>query len=172
MKPEFQRYVFDLIQSQGEDLGLRLFGSRALNSLRIEKNFGSWAREYRPVYGPYEAGMGRFVALKKEADFIGKAAAAAEKEGGGKLRLRVFIVEAKDADAIGDEPIRYEGEVKGWVTSGGYAHASGVSVAMGYVAKEIADKQYGWSIDILGETLPAAPQIEPLFDPSAERMRG
>ncbi len=172
MKPEFQRYVFDLIQSQGEDLGLRLFGSRALNSLRIEKNFGSWAREYRPVYGPYEAGMGRFVALKKEADFIGKAAAAAEKEGGGKLRLRVFIVEAKDADAIGDEPIRYEGEVKGWVTSGGYAHASGVSVAMGYVAKEIADKQYGWSIDILGETLPAAPQIEALFDPSAERMRG
>ena len=172
MKPEFQRYVFDLIQSQGEDLGLRLFGSRALNSLRIEKNFGSWAREYRPVYGPYEAGMGRFVALKKEADFIGKAAAAAEKESGGKLRLRVFVVEAKDADAIGDEPIRYEGEVKGWVTSGGYAHASRVSVAMGYVAKEIADKQYGWSIDILGETLPAAPQIEPLFDPSAERMRG
>ena len=172
MEPEFQRYVFDLIQSQGEDLGLRLFGSRALNSLRIEKNFGSWAREYRPVYGPYEAGMGRFVALKKGADFIGKAAAAAEKESGGKLRLRVFVVEAKDADAIGDEPIRYEGEVKGWVTSGGYAHASGVSVAMGYVAKEIADKQYGWSIDILGETLPAAPQIEPLFDPSAERMRG
>ena len=172
MKPEFQRYVFDLIQSQGEDLGLRLFGSRALNSLRIEKNFGSWAREYRPVYGPYEAGMGRFVALKKEADFIGKAAAATEKESGGKLRLRVFVVEAKDADAIGDEPIRYEGEVKGWVTSGGYAHASGVSVAMGYVAKEIADKQYGWSIDILGETLPAAPQIEPIFDPSAERMRG
>ena len=142
MEPEFQRYVFDLIQSQGEDLGLRLFGSRALNSLRIEKNFGSWAREYRPVYGPYEAGMGRFVALKKGADFIGKAAAAAEKESGGKLRLRVFVVEAKDADAIGDEPIRYEGEVKGWVTSGGYAHASRVSVAMGYVAKEIADKQY------------------------------
>jgi dimethylglycine dehydrogenase len=172
MEPEFQRYIFDLIQSQGEDLGLRLFGSRALNSLRVEKNFGSWAREYRPIYGPYEAGMGRFVALKKEADFIGKTGAAAEKEHGGKLRLRVFTVEAKDADAIGDEPIRYEGEVKGWVTSGGYAHASGVSVAMGYVPKEIADKQYGWSIDILGETLPASPQAEPLFDPSAERMRG
>ena len=172
MEPEFQRYVFDLIQSQGKDLGLRLFGSRALNSLRVEKNFGSWAREYRPVYGPYEAGMGRFVALKKEADFIGKVSAAAEKENGGKLQLRVFVVEAKDADAIGDEPIRYEGEVKGWVTSGGFAHASGVSVAMGYVPKEIADKQYGWSIDILGETLPATPQPEPLFDPSAERMRG
>ena len=89
----------------------------------------------------------------------------------GKLSKPIKAEDA-DADAIGDEPIRYEGEVKGWVTSGGYAHASGVSVAMGYVAKEIADKQYGWSIDILGETLPAAPQTEPLFDPSAERMRG
>ena len=172
MEPEFQRYVFDLIQNQGEDLGLRLFGSRALNSLRVEKNFGSWAREYRPIYGPYEAGMGRFVALKKDADFIGKAGAAAEKEHGGKLRLRVFVVDATDADAIGDEPIRHQGEVKGWVTSGGYAHASGLSVAMGYVPKEIADEKDGWSIDILGETLSATPQPEPIFDPKAERMRG
>ena len=172
MEPEFQRYVFDLIQNQGEDLGLRLFGSRALNSLRVEKNFGSWAREYRPIYGPYEAGMGRFVALKKDADFIGKAGAAAEKEHGGKLRLRVFVVDATDADAIGDEPIRHQGEVKGWVTSGGYAHASGLSVAMGYVPKEIADEKDGWSIDILGETLSATLQPEPIFDPKAERMRG
>ena len=172
MEPEFQRYVFDLIQNQGEDLSLRLFGSRALNSLRVEKNFGSWAREYRPIYGPYEAGMGRFVALKKDADFIGKAGAAAEKEHGGKLRLRVFVVDATDADAIGDEPIRHQGEVKGWVTSGGYAHASGLSVAMGYVPKEIADEKDGWSIDILGETLSATPQPEPIFDPKAERMRG
>ena len=172
MEPEFQRYVFDLIQNQGEDLGLRLFGSRALNSLRVEKNFGSWAREYRPIYGPYEAGMGRFVALKKDADFIGKAGAAAEKEHGGKLRLRVFVVDATDADAIVDEPIRHQGEVKGWVTSGGYAHASGLSVAMGYVPKEIADEKDGWSIDILGETLSATPQPEPIFDPKAERMRG
>ena len=172
MEPEFQRFVFDLIQNQGEDLGLRLFGSRALNSLRVEKNFGSWAREYRPIYGPYEAGMGRFVALKKDADFIGKAGAAAEKEHGGKLRLRVFVVDATDADAIGDEPIRHQGEVKGWVTSGGYAHASGLSVAMGYVPKEIADEKDGWSIDILGETLSATPQLEPIFDPKAERMRG
>lgn len=172
MEPEFQRYVFDLVIGQGEKFGLRLFGSRALNSLRVEKNFGSWAREYRPIYGPYEAGMGRFIALTKEADFIGKSAAAAEKDSGGSMRLRVFVVQAKDADAIGDEPIRYRDEVKGWITSGGYAHASGVSVAMGYVPKEIADEKDGWSIDILGERLSATLQTESLFDPKAERMRG
>ena len=116
--------------------------------------------------------MGRFVALKKEADFIGKSAAAAEKEHGGKLRLRTFVVEATDADAIGDEPFWVDGKVRGWVTSGGYAHASGVSVAMGYVHKEIADEEQGWSIEILGEHCGARLQAAPLFDPGAERMRG
>ena len=56
----------------------------------------------------------------------------------GKLRLRTFIVDAKDADVIGDEPICFKGEVRGWVTSGGYAHAAGKAVALGYVPKEIA----------------------------------
>ena len=172
MEPEYQRHVFDLLMVHGEPYGVRLFGSRALNALRVEKNFGSWAREYRPVYGPYEAGLGRFVALKKDAKFIGKSAAAAEKERGGTMRLRAFVVDAKDADAIGDEPIWFNEQVKGWVTSGGYAHASGVSVAMGYVYKDIADEQQGWSIEILGERCAAQLQAAPLFDPAAERMRG
>ncbi|GIS89032.1 MAG: hypothetical protein CM1200mP18_17420 [Gammaproteobacteria bacterium] len=66
MGPNISVMFSILFPKSGGGFGLRLFGSRALNSLRVEKNFGSWAREYRPVYGPYEAGMGRFVALKKE----------------------------------------------------------------------------------------------------------
>ncbi len=112
------------------------------------------------------------MALGKPADFIGKAAAKAEREAGGALRLRTFIVEARDADVIGDEPIYLDGQVRGWVTSGGYAHAAGVSVAVGYVPKEVADVEAGWSIELLGEMLPARLQPEPLFDPSGERMRG
>ena len=72
----------------GESLGIGLFGLRALNSLRLEKNYGSWAREYRPIYGPLEAGLDRFVAYDKDADFIGKEAAIEEKNSGGKLRLK------------------------------------------------------------------------------------
>ena len=155
MKPQYQRYLYDLILEAGAEFGIRLFGLRALNALRLEKSYGSWSREYRPLYGPLEAGLERFVALGKEADFIGKAAARAERETGGLLRLRTFILEAKDADVIGDEPIYLDGEVRGWVTSGGYAHASGLSVAVGYVPKEIADVVSGWSIELLGEVLPA-----------------
>lgn len=171
MKPQYQRYLYDLILDAGAEFGIRLFGLRALNALRLEKSYGSWSREYRPLYGPLEAGLERFVALRKEADFIGKEAAKAERETGGLLRLRTFILEAKDADVIGDEPIYLDGEVRGWVTSGGYAHASGLSVAVGYVPKEIADVAAGWSIELLGEVLPARLQAEPLFDPSGEKMR-
>jgi len=171
MKPQYQRYLYDLILEAGAEFGIRLFGLRALNALRLEKSYGSWSREYRPLYGPLEAGLERFVALRKEADFIGKDAAKAERETGGLLRLRTFILEAKDADVIGDEPIYLDGEVRGWVTSGGYAHASGLSVAVGYVPKEIADVVSGWSIELLGEVLPARLQAEPLFDPSGAKMR-
>nr|WP_314085906.1 FAD-dependent oxidoreductase [uncultured Shinella sp.] len=171
MKPQYQRYLYDLILEAGAEFGIRLFGLRALNALRLEKSYGSWSREYRPLYGPVEAGLERFVTLRKDADFIGKAAATAERETGGALRLRTFILEAKDADVIGDEPIYLDGEVRGWVTSGGYAHASGLSVAVGYVPKEIADVVSGWSIELLGEVLPARLQAEPLFDPSGAKMR-
>ncbi|MEM7506062.1 MAG: FAD-dependent oxidoreductase [Pseudomonadota bacterium] len=172
MKPEYQRHVFDALMAAGEEHGMRLFGLRALNAMRLEKNFGGWAREYRPLYGPLEAGLDRFIAYSKDADFIGKAAAIKERDEGGTLRLKVFTVEAKDADMIGDEPIWLGDEVVGWVTSGGYAHGSGVSMASGYVPKEHSQKDGPWQIELLGEMLPARIQHAPIWDANAERMRG
>lgn len=171
-KPEYQRYLFDLLMSAGTEHGIRLFGSRALNALRLEKSFGSWAREYRPVYGPLEAGLDRFIAYNKDADFIGKAAATAARDADGGMRLRTFIVDAKGADVIGDEPIFHAGKICGWVTSGGYAHASQASVAMGYVPADIADASDDWTIELLGDALRATPLTNALFDHNGERMRG
>ncbi|MFM2278506.1 MAG: hypothetical protein RLZZ444_737, partial [Pseudomonadota bacterium] len=172
MKPEYQRYIFDRLMEAGAEFGIRPFGLRALNSLRLEKAYGSWSREYRPLYGPVEAELGRFVATGKEADFIGKQSAIREKAEGGTMRLRTFIIEAKDADVVGDEPIWYKGEVRGWVTSGGYAHGPGLSVAIGYVPKEIADQHDGWQVELLGDMLDARLQAVPLFDADSKIMRG
>ena len=172
MKPEYQRHVFERIMQAGAEFGIRMFGLRALNAMRLEKNFGGWAREYRPLYGPLEAGLERFVAYEKAADFIGKAAALAERADGGKLRLKAFRLAAKDADVIGDEPIWLDGRVVGWVTSGGYAHGSATSMAVGYVPRETADAEAGWEIELLGERLPAQIQHAPIWDANAQRMRG
>ncbi len=172
MKPEYQRHVFERLMDAGEAHGIRPFGLRALNAMRLEKNFGGWAREYRPIYGPLEAGLERFIAYEKDAEFIGKKAALAERENGGTLRLKAFRVDARNADVIGDEPIWLDGVVVGWVTSGGYAHGSDVSMAMGYVPKEHAGAESGWEIELLGERLPANIQHAPVWDANASRMRG
>ncbi|MCC2688229.1 MAG: glycine cleavage system protein [Rhizobiaceae bacterium] len=172
MAPEYQRAVFHTLMDAGQPSGIGLFGTRALNALRLEKGYGSWAREYRPVYGPLEAGLDRFVDYSKEADFVGKAGALDERRHGGRLRLRSFVLEATDADVIGDEPIWFGGSVRGWVTSGGYAHGAGASVALGYVPKELAGESGGFEVELLGRRHPARIQRAPLFDANLQRMRG
>jgi dimethylglycine dehydrogenase len=81
-------------------------------------------------------------------------------------------MDAIDADVIGDEAIWFGGAVRGWVTSGGYAHNSEASVAMGYVPKEIAEETDGFEIELLGRRHKARMQPAPLFDANYERMRG
>ncbi len=167
---DYQRALYDLLVGAGREHGLKPFGGRALNAMRIEKSFGSWAREYRPIYGPYEAGLGRFVDLKK-GDFVGRAAAVEEKESGGALRLVAFTVDAADADAIGDEPIWHEGKVVGWVTSGAYGHSVQRSLALGYIPASLAEARGGFEIELIGERRKAERLAAAAFDASGARMR-
>jgi dimethylglycine dehydrogenase len=168
--PEYQRRLYDSLMVAGADLGLANFGMRALLSLRLEKHFGTWYREFRPIYGPFEAGLARFVKLDKP-DFIGKAAALREKTEGPKRTRVTMVVDALDADVIGDEPIWVDGKVIGWVTSGGYGHHVDQSLAQGYIPTELVHADLQLEIEILGERRPARLQLVPPFDPQALRMR-
>ena len=104
MAPAYQRRVYEGIKAAGAAHGIRDFGMRALLSMRLEKNFPTWFRELRPIYGPYEGGMERFIKLSKN-DFIGREAAAKEQAEGPRLRRVSMIIEAGTADVMGDEPI-------------------------------------------------------------------
>ncbi len=104
MAPEYQRRVYAQIKSAGKEFGIRDFGMRALLSMRLEKNFPTWFAELRPIYGPYEAGMERFVKLSKNT-FIGRDAAAQEHATGGRLRRATFALAPGNADVMHDEPI-------------------------------------------------------------------
>jgi len=171
--PEYQRYLFDLIWEAGREFDMRLFGFRALITMRLEKNFGTWYREYRPIYTPLEAGMER--SLKFDHEFIGRSAVETEMKTGPARKLVMFQVDvdpSAPADVIGDEPVWHEGKVVGWITSGGYAHYSGVSLALGYIPAELAkDGTTGFEIEIIGQRRPAKLQPEPVLDPSGSRMR-
>ncbi|MBZ9760180.1 FAD-dependent oxidoreductase [Mesorhizobium sp. CA8] len=104
MAPAYQRLVYKAIKEAGAEFGIVDFGMRALLSMRLEKNFPTWFRELRPIYGPFEGSMDRFIKLEKN-DFIGREASAREQAQGPKLRRVSFIVDAADADVMGDEPI-------------------------------------------------------------------
>ena len=167
-----QLSLYASLTEAGKDLGLRPFGMRAMMSLRLEKSFGAWLREFKPDYTPAETGLDRFIAYQKSADFIGKAAALAEQAAGPKRRLCTFVVAAKDADVAADEPIWHNDKVVGFVTSGGYAHYVKKSVALGFLPVELIAEGLKVEIEILGERSKAQLISEPLFDPKAERMRG
>lgn len=166
------RHLWATLTEAGADLGIRPFGMRAMMSLRLDKWFGSWGREFSPDYTPGETGLDRFIRWNKEADWIGRAPAMAEKAAGPKRRLTSFIVEAQDADVVAWEPIWLDGAVAGFCTSGGYSHYTGLSVAQGFLPAERVKDGLGVEIEILGQRQTARVHMAPLFDADGARMRG
>jgi len=104
MEPAYQRTVYHAIKAAGQGHGIVDFGMRALLSMRLEKNFPTWFAELRPIYGAFEGAMDRFVKLSKN-DFIGRQAAAAERETGPKARRVSLVIDADETDVMGDEPV-------------------------------------------------------------------
>lgn len=168
--PDYQLALYDTLVEAGEDLGIRHFGGRALNSLRLEKSFGSWTREFTPDYTPLEAGLERFVDLRKN-DFVGREALLEHKDAGVSRRLVTLVVDDNGVDVVANEPVFHDGNVVGWVTSGGYCHHVSKSVALAYIPTEHATAGAALEVEILGERRPAQYAPEPLFDPTGARMR-
>jgi dimethylglycine dehydrogenase len=169
--PDYFASLYDDIWTAGEDLGLRHFGGRALSSLRLEKGYGSFNKDFRPDYTPGETGLDRFIDFDK-AEFVGRAASIAERTQGPKRRFVVMELDAAGADVTGYESIMKDGAAVGYVTSGAFGHCVGKSLAAGYVPTALARDGEHFAIDILGETCTATIRLEPLIDPKGLRLRG
>ena len=149
--PTDQRALWLQLWGAGQPMGLRPFGMRAMMSLRLDKFFGSWMREFSPDYTAAETGLDRFISWGKEVDFIGKAAAIRERQNGSDRKLVVFEVDTDDADVVAYEPVWINGQVKGFCTSGGYSHYAQKSIAMALVPSECITDTLETEIEILGK---------------------
>jgi dimethylglycine dehydrogenase len=167
---EYQRTLYDELVSHGKAVGLRLAGSRALLSLRVEKGFPSWGVDLSPDYSPFEPGLGRFVRLDKP-DFVGKASAQRLAEAAPKERLATFVVEANGVDCFGGEALYRDGELAGYVTSGTYGHHVKESLALGYVRPQYYEHDAAFEVELLGKRCPARLSQRARFDPDGTRMR-
>ncbi len=168
--PDFFATLYDELREAGTDLGLVHFGGRALSSLRLEKGYGSFNKDFRPDYTPGEIGLDRYIAFDK-GDFTGRASALAERTAGPRRRFVVMEVSDTDAEVVGFESILKEGAAVGYVTSGAYGHCIDKSLAAGYVPSALAREGARFEIDILGELRTATVRLEPLYDPQGLRLR-
>jgi dimethylglycine dehydrogenase len=168
--PDYFVTLYDDLWLTGRDLGLTRFGGRALSSLRLEKGYGSFNKDFRPDYTAAETGLDRFVDFNK-TEFTGRGAALAERASGPKRRFVVLEVDALDADVVGYESILKDGKAVGYVTSGAFGHCVGKSLAAGYVPTALAREGESLTIDVLGEMCRATVRIEPLYDPRGARLR-
>jgi dimethylglycine dehydrogenase len=171
-EPVAQRQLWHTLWEAGQAHGMRPFGMRAMMSLRLDKFFGAWLSEFSPDYTPAETGMDRFIAWSKNVDFIGRAAAEAERAVPPDRLLCPFEVLTHDADVHGYEPIWIDGAVQGFCTSGGYSHHAGKSIALGLIPRATARDGMRAQIEILGEMCDATLITTPLYDADGAQMRG
>ena len=167
-----QARLYAALIDAGRALGAGPVGSRALMSLRLEKGYGSWGREYSPEIRPQEAGLERLCRMDKE--FLNKAALQAviaepPRERLVMLALDEADVSASNADATGGEPIFCGGRGVGRVTSGAYGYSVGMSLALGYVDGVGAGEAV--EVMVLGQPHRARILAEPPFDPEGARLR-
>jgi len=167
-------YLPSLVESvlqAASDVELRHVGLYALNSLRLEKSFGIWSREYSRDYTPAMAGLTRFIDYER-AGFIGRSAALHDRDRSPERRLVTLCIDALDADAFGYEPVELGNRLVGFTTSGGYGHCTDTSLAMGYLSSAVSDAETDLTVRIAGEVRRCRVLQSPIFDPEGRRMRG
>lgn len=169
---EDQLRLYEALLGAGKEFGAGPVGGRALMSLRVEKGYGSWSREYSPEYWPHEVGLDRL--CKMEKDFLNKEAAVATlvkpvRETLVLMHLSEADTAASNADATGGEPIFKDGKGVGRVTSGTYGYTVGMSLALGFVR----DAGPGDEVEVmvLGKPHKARILEEPPFDPKGAKLR-
>jgi dimethylglycine dehydrogenase len=168
-EPQFLIALWEHIEAAGADLELKVYGARTLLSLRLEKNWGVWTMDYRPDYTAAESGLDALIDWRR--DFIGRQAALAERERGATRKLVSLFVDSPDQDVVGDEAVLRGGACVGHVTSGGYAHHIGQSMALAYVPPDCAADGCELAIEINGAEFPARVVSRAPYDPTGARMR-
>jgi|TARA_B110000967_G_scaffold111946_1_gene114615 dimethylglycine dehydrogenase len=168
-RPQYLLRLAEAIEDAGADLGYRWYGARALMSMRLEKGWGVWTLEFRPDFDAISSGMDAFINWKK--DFVGKDTTLAIRDVGVAQKLVTLTIDVDGIDVSNDEAILHDGTAVGYVSSGGYAHRVGKSMAMGYVNTACAVPGTLLDVEILGVMYPARVLDGPAYEANGANMR-
>jgi len=165
---EFGLRLWDTIWEAGRGHGLVAGGYKAIDSLRLEKGYRVWGADISPEDTPFEAGLGFAVKLDK-GEFIGRDVLLAAGEP--ERRVACLVLDDQRSVALGSEPVRFDGEIAGRVTSGGYGYTVERSIAYAYLPAAASEPGTAVEVEIFGEWVAGSVSEEPLFDPKGERVR-
>lgn len=162
--------LYDTLSSNGVALGLRDFGSYALNAMRVEKGYHGWGADFGTEYTPYDTGLGRFVDFGKP-DFVGRQALHAIRDRKADWTFCGFEVDSADADPLPSDPILCDGYLAGYVTSASYGFRTGKRLALGYLASEFYGTDGRFEIESFGNRLGALRTSPHAYDPENLRLK-
>jgi dimethylglycine oxidase len=168
---EFGRGLWDTLFEAGAPLGVVACGGGAYDSLRLEKGYRLWGQDIDEEHDPYEAGLGWAVRLGKDADFIGRDAAAATKERGVTRKLCCLVTDDPAVMLVGKEPILDGERAVGYVTSAGFGATLGESIAYGYLPVELAEPGTALAVHSARAEHRVTVVSEPRFDPEMARLK-
>jgi dimethylglycine dehydrogenase len=166
--PEYLAHIYDALLTAGAGIGVRNFGLRALNSLRLEKSYGAWGREYTGDYTPAEAGLKTLIHFDKPA-FIGRDAVMMAPVA--QRRLRLLAIESKGIDPAGGEPVFIGGKAVTRLTSAAFGHTVGYAIGMAYLPTTVDQDAQRVEVQVLSERYPARVLAAAPYDPAGARLR-
>ncbi|MEM9792240.1 MAG: FAD-dependent oxidoreductase [Pseudomonadota bacterium] len=167
---ESLRAAYDALRHAGQAHGLRLFGSRAIDSMRLEKGFLHWKADILTEFDPFESGLDRFVALDK-GEFIGKAALLTRRRDGPTRRLVTLAIQTAHAPAHTGASLRLGGKIVGTVTSAEWGHRTGLNLAYAFMDPVFCEPGTDVTVDVLGRPMAAQVIAPSPYDPGHTRMR-
>ncbi len=162
--------VYAALMVAGKPHGIQLFGTLAMNSLRMEKAYRGWGSELTTEIDMFEASMERFIRTDK-ADFIGREASLRRKQQGERMKLVYIEIDATDADSLGNEPVYAGDAIIGLTTGGAYGYATGKSLAFAYVSPDRAEPGTEFEVLMFTERRKARVLPDVAWDPNNERLR-
>jgi dimethylglycine dehydrogenase len=169
---EYQNHIFDALMAAGADLGLKPFGIRAMDMLRIEKSYKLVGQELSTEYAAWESGLQRFV-FPDKGDFIGRDELLQWRERGFKWQsVTMEIGNIKDADPLGNNAIFKDGKTVGRATSGNFGPRLQKTFALAMVPPSLARVGEAFEMDVLGERHPAVIVKESPYDSDNTVLKG
>ncbi|WP_113912818.1 GcvT family protein [Roseovarius dicentrarchi] len=158
------------LRKAGEAHGLKLFGARAVDSMRLEKGFLHWKADLLTEFDPFETSLDRFVKLEK-SEFVGKDALLKRQEDGPRKKLVTLKVDADHAPAHGGASVMRDGKVVGTVTSGDWGHRMGMNLAYAFIEPDLSAEGSTMQIDLCGDLVSAEVIAPSPYDPGYALMR-